>query len=73
MLQHVSPARVSDLEAVAARTGMAEMLVRAELHAAQLGRPGALESALVFGARIDNADVLARLPTPLPASRLGAG
>lgn len=49
---------VSDLEAVAARTGMNELLVRAQLHRAALGMPGASESAAVFAARIDNPAVL---------------
>ena len=52
---------VSDLEAVAARTGMNELLVRAQLHRAALGLPGARESAAVFAARIDNPAVLRRV------------
>jgi DNA-binding SARP family transcriptional activator len=52
---------VSDLEAVAARTGMNELLVRAQLHRAALGMPGARESAAVFAARIDNPAVLRRV------------
>jgi len=52
---------VSDLEAVAARTGMHEFLVRAQLHRAALGMPGASESATVFAARIDNPAVLRRV------------
>jgi len=51
---------VADLQAVAARTGMNELLVRAQLHAAALGMPGARESASVFAARIDNPAVLRR-------------
>jgi len=49
---------VSDLEAAAARTGMNELLVRAQLHRAALELPGARESAAVFAARIDNPAVL---------------
>jgi DNA-binding SARP family transcriptional activator len=52
---------VSDLEAVAARTGMNELLVRAQLHRAALGLAGARESAAVFAARIDNPAVLRRV------------
>ena len=51
---------VGNLEAVAARTGMNELLVRAQLHGAALGMPGAGESAAVFAARIDNPAVLRR-------------
>ncbi len=52
---------VNDLEAVAARTGMNELLVRAQLHRSALGMPGALDSARVFSDRIDNPAVLERL------------
>lgn len=52
---------VSDLEAASARTGMNELLVRAQLHRAALGMPGAHESAAVFAQRIDNPAVLARV------------
>ena len=52
---------VSDLAAVAARTGMNELLVRAQLHGAALGSPGARESAAVFAERIDNPAVLRRV------------
>ncbi len=52
---------VGDLEAVAARTGMNELLVRAQLHRAALGMSGALESATVFADRIDNPAVLRRV------------
>jgi hypothetical protein len=52
---------VSDLEAAAARTGMNELLVRAQLHRADLGMPGARESASFFAERIDNPAVLRRL------------
>ena len=45
---------ISDLETVAARTGMGEMLVRAYLHRASLGVPGAVDTAALFAARIDN-------------------
>jgi DNA-binding SARP family transcriptional activator len=52
---------VSDMEAAAARTGMNELLVRAQLHRVALGIPGAQESAAVFAERIDNPAVLARV------------
>ena len=52
---------VSDLEAAAARTGMNEFLVRAQLHRAALGMPGARDSAAVFAERIDNPAVLRRI------------
>jgi hypothetical protein len=52
---------VSDLEAASARTGMNELLVRAQLHRAALGIPGAQQSAAVFAQRIDNPAVLARV------------
>ena len=59
---------VADLEAAAARTGMNELLVRAQLHRAALGMPGARESTAVFAARIDNPAVLRRVvETPLVA------
>jgi DNA-binding SARP family transcriptional activator len=52
---------VSDLEAASARTGMNELLVRAQLHRAALGMRGARESAAVFAERIDNPAVLWRV------------
>lgn len=52
---------VSGLESLASRTGMNELLVRAQLHRAALGMPGAHESAAVFAARIDNPAVLRRV------------
>jgi len=52
---------VADLEAIAARTGMGELLVRALLHRDALGATGARESATVFAAGIDNPAVLQRL------------
>lgn len=61
---------VSDLETIAARTGMNEMLVRAYLHRSELGDPIGLESARLCAQRIDNPAVLARIPAylaPVPA------
>jgi DNA-binding SARP family transcriptional activator len=59
---------VSDLEAVAARTGMNELLVRAQLHRAALGMPGARQSAAVFAERIDNPAVLRRVVESAPVA-----
>ncbi|MGH2416770.1 MAG: BTAD domain-containing putative transcriptional regulator [Candidatus Limnocylindria bacterium] len=59
---------VADLQAVAARTGMHELLVRAQLHAAALGMPGARESASVFAQRIDNPAVLRRVGEMAPVA-----
>ena len=59
---------VGDLEALSARTGMNEMLVRAQLHRAALGMPGARESAAVFAARIDNPAVLRRIAESTPVA-----
>jgi DNA-binding SARP family transcriptional activator len=60
---------VGDLEALASRTGMDELLVRAQLHRAALGMPGARESAAVFAERIDNPAVRLRVEniSPIPA------
>lgn len=49
---------VSDLEAVAARSGMREMLVRAQLHRIRSGDPSAIDSARLFAAEIDSPAVL---------------
>jgi DNA-binding SARP family transcriptional activator len=49
---------VNDLELVAARTGMNEMLVRAQLHRARLGDERAVLTARLFADRIDNPAVL---------------
>jgi tetratricopeptide (TPR) repeat protein len=52
---------VRDLESVAARTGMNELLVRSQLHRARLGDSRGLEAARLFADRIDNPAVLGRL------------
>lgn len=52
---------VRDLESVAARTGMNELLVRAQLHRARLGDPRAFDAAQLFAERIDNPALLRRL------------
>lgn len=50
---------IADLEAVAARTGMHEMVVRAYLHRGRLGDPAAAEAARVLAAEVDNPALLA--------------
>jgi DNA-binding SARP family transcriptional activator/Tfp pilus assembly protein PilF len=49
---------VADLENLAARTGMSEMLVRAHLHRANLGDPRSAEMAALFATRVDNPALL---------------
>lgn len=46
------------LEALAARTGMREMLVRAHLHRAAIGDADAMEAAVLFARDIDNPALL---------------
>jgi hypothetical protein len=60
---------IAELENVAARTGMNELLVRAFLHRAALGSPDAHGSAAMFASRIDNPAVLRRVrdAAPVPA------
>jgi DNA-binding SARP family transcriptional activator len=45
---------IADLESLAARCGMRELLVRALLHKALLGEPGAFETVCDLAATIDN-------------------
>jgi tetratricopeptide (TPR) repeat protein len=45
---------IGDLEALAARTGMREMVARAYLHRGRLGDPAAAEAARVLAAEVDN-------------------
>lgn len=45
---------VESLSNLAAHTGMRELLVRADLHRARLGEPGAADSARLLAAEIDN-------------------
>jgi hypothetical protein len=47
---------------------MNELLVRAQLHRAALGMPGAGESAAVFATRIDNPAVLRRVEQGAPVA-----
>ena len=57
---------VDALAALAARGEMRELVVRAHLHRYRLGEPGALDSARLLGADIDN-PALAMLITAAPA------
>jgi DNA-binding SARP family transcriptional activator len=45
---------IDELEAIAARRGLRELLARAYVHRARLGEPGALESARTLAAQVDN-------------------
>ena len=65
---------VNDLESLAGRTGMREFLARAYLHRASLGAEGALQTASLLAAEIDN-PALHRLlaPTSPAAGRSAAG
>jgi DNA-binding SARP family transcriptional activator len=45
---------VDELEAIAARRGIRELLLRATVYRARLGEPGALEAARSLAAQIDN-------------------
>ena len=58
---------VKALKDLAARAGMRELAVRADLHEARLGVPGALDAALVLGAEIDNPVLDELLRSAVPA------
>jgi DNA-binding SARP family transcriptional activator len=45
---------IGKLEAIAARRGLRDLLVRATVHRARLGEPGALENARTLAAQVDN-------------------
>lgn len=45
---------VGELEAIAARRGLRDLLVRATVHRVRLGEPGALEAARSLAAQVDN-------------------
>ncbi len=55
------------LHALAARTGMRELVVRAQVHLHRLGAPGALESVLLLAREIDNPRLGALLAAHTPA------
>ena len=60
-VKHTRPeagAWIADLETLAARTGMSELLVRAHLHRNALGDRNAAQTASLFADRIDNPAVL---------------
>jgi DNA-binding SARP family transcriptional activator len=50
---------VDQLTALAARTGMRELVVRSHVHRARLGQPGSLEAAAMGAADIDNPALVA--------------
>ncbi|HEY9817965.1 MAG TPA: BTAD domain-containing putative transcriptional regulator, partial [Candidatus Obscuribacterales bacterium] len=52
--QAAAPRWIADLESLAARCGMSELVVRALLHKARLGEPGAFETARDLATAIDN-------------------
>ncbi|MBD2463804.1 SARP family transcriptional regulator [Oscillatoria sp. FACHB-1407] len=52
--QKAAPRWIADLESLAARCGMRELVVRALLHKARLGEPGAFETAHDMATAIDN-------------------
>jgi hypothetical protein len=58
---------VASLSTLAAQTGMRELLVRADLHRARLGEPGAADSARLLAAEIDNPLLHASLDGAVPA------
>ena len=45
---------IGELEAIAARRGLRDLLVRATVHRVRLGEPGALESARTLAGQVDN-------------------
>ena len=45
---------IDELEAIAARRGIRELLLRATVYRARLGEPGAIEAARALAAQIDN-------------------
>ena len=56
-----SPRWIDELEAITARRGIKELLLRATLYRARLGEPGALDAARSLASQIDN-PALAQLP-----------
>ena len=56
-----------ELSALADRTGMRELAVRARLHRARLGVRGALDAARVLGSEIDNPALAELLSAAVPA------
>jgi DNA-binding SARP family transcriptional activator len=65
-----APRWVSELEAIAARRGLLELLARASVYRARLGEPGALAAARSLAAEVDNpvlADLVDAAGTGVPA------
>jgi DNA-binding SARP family transcriptional activator len=60
---------IDELEAIAARRGVRELLLRATVYRARLGEPGALEAASSLAAQIDN-PALGRLFTWFDAAQI---
>ncbi|MGH3020667.1 MAG: SARP family transcriptional regulator, partial [Gaiellaceae bacterium] len=62
---------IDELEAIAARHGMRELLARATIYRARLGEPGALDAARSLAAQIDNPvlDELLGSAETIPAAR----
>jgi hypothetical protein len=58
---------IEALTRLAARTGMRELVVRAQVHRAQLGDPRARDAARLLGSEIDN-PALDRLLAPAVAT-----
>jgi hypothetical protein len=61
-----APRWVAELEALASRCGMRELLARALLHRARLGETAAFEAARELVATIDNPALRAELSAALP-------
>lgn len=57
--------RATELERLAARCGMRELLARALLHRARLGDPAALDAATELATAIDNPALRAEVPAPV--------
>ena len=49
-----APRWIDELEAISARRGILELLLRATIYRARLGEPGAFEAAQSLAAQIDN-------------------
>ena len=58
-----APERVAQLDRIAARSDMRELVVRAALHRARLGDPGGVPAARLLGEAIDNPALHAELTT----------
>ena len=67
---------IDELEAIAARRGIRELLLRATVYRARLGEPGAIEAARALAAQIDNpalAELLAFAEPGATGERPGIG